>query len=165
MVRMTNRALPLLLSLILIIGITVSALPAAHAANASNLTALLRYAAQGGDVKLTKDIALTDTLVIPEGADVTLDLNGKKLDRRLDAVREQGSVIRVEAGASLTLKDGTEYSAGVVTGGASLNGGGIYNAGELTVRGGFIRNNRARNGAGIFNCGGATMSVEQNVVT
>lgn len=81
MVRMTNRALPLLLSLILIIGITVCALPAAYAANASNETALLRYAAQGGAVKLTKDIALTDTPVIPEGADVTLDLNGKKLDR------------------------------------------------------------------------------------
>lgn len=51
----------------------------AFAANAGTEAALVAAVNKGGEVKLTKDIALTDVLRIPNGVTVTLDLNGKTL--------------------------------------------------------------------------------------
>ena len=189
-----NKWLSLLLSLMIIIGSVPFTALTAFAANASNESALINNIKAGTDVKLTKDLALTKEIVVPAGVAVKLDLNGKKLDRGLTECVDHGSVIRIEAGASLTLTDGTNYNAGTITGGASLNGGGIYNAGmlifeggtvegntalddtegngggiyntgTLTLRGGIIRNNEARNGAGVYNGNGATLTIEQNVIT
>ena len=194
MIRMTKRALPLLLTLILIIGITAWTGLTASAVNAATEAALIKYVAQGGDVRLTKDITLTDTLVIPEGVSVKLNLNGKTLDRGLGEATENGSVISVSADAHLTISDSSDTNAGTVTGGASPNGGGIYNAGtlvleggtvkgnkasgdtegngggiynegSLTLCGGVIKSNTARNGAGVFNAPDAVLTVEQKVTT
>ena len=189
-----RKILPLLLTLMLVLGVMPFGALTAYAANAKDEKALLTAVGKGGDVKLTKDIALEAELVIPDGKTVTLDLNGKILSRSLDEAQENGSVIRVETGAVLTITDGTNYNAGTITGGTAVNGGGIYNAGTLifdggtveyntaqsdtdgngggiyntgtlTLRGGFIRNNTARNGAGIFNAEGGTLNIEQNVIT
>ncbi len=189
-----KKLLSLLLSLMLVIGVMPFGTMTAFAANAGNETNLINYVKKGGAVKLTKDIALTKELLVPAGTEVSLDLNGKTLSRGLADCEEDGSVIRVETGAVLTITDGTNYNAGTVTGGAALNGGGIfnagmlnfdggtvegntakgdtdgngggiYNSGTLTLRGGIIRNNAARNGGGIFNAAGATLNIEQNVIT
>ncbi len=192
--KSTEKILSLLLALMLVVGVTPLGALTAYAANAKDEKALITAVNKGGDVKLTKDIALAAELIIPDGKTVTLDLNGKILSRSLDGAQEHGSVIRVESGAALTVTDGTNFNAGTITGGAALNGGGIcnagtllfdggtvegntaqgdtdgngggiYNSGTLTLRGGIIRNNAARNGGGIFNADGGTMAIEQNVIT
>ena len=151
-----HKTLPVLLSLILVIGVMPFMSITAFAANAGNETALVKAVNAGGDVKLTKDIQLTDVLRIPTGKKVTLDLNGYTLNRGLTECQDLGSVIRVEPGATLTVKDSSNKNSGVITGGASWNGGGICNHGTLTVEGGTISGNKALHntyggGGGIYN--------------
>ena len=110
----------------------------------------------GKDVKLSQSIVITSCLRIPQGKKLTLDLNGKTIDRGLRVSQDIGSVIRVEPGAELTITDSTNTNAGIITGGASWNGGGICNHGTLTIKGGTISGNLAVNdthggGGGIYN--------------
>ena len=154
--RMIQKRLPLLLSLVFLIGAMPLFSVTASAANAGNETALVKAVNSGGDVKLTKDIQLTDVLRVPSGITVTLDLNGKTLNRGLTDCQDLGSVIRVEPGATLTVKDSSNNNSGVITGGASWNGGGICNHGTLTVEGGTISGNKSLHntyggGGGIYN--------------
>ena len=197
MKKLCKTILPLIISLLVFAGgvpaLVFNAAAAGGTVSAKTEDALKKAATAGGSIKLTKDIPLTDTLVIPSGITVTLDLNGKILDRGLTASAENGGVIRVEPDASLTVTDSTGNNAGTITGGASFNGGGIcnlgtlvfdggtvegnraqsdtegngggiYNTGSFTLRGGFIRNNEARNGGGIFNGGEGVLTIEQNTV-
>ena len=150
------KILSLLFSMILIIGYVPFTAITAFAANATSEAALVREVNKGGTVKLTRDIALTDVLRIPTGNEVTLDLNGKILDRGLTTCVDLGSVIRVEPGAVLTIKDSSNNNSGVITGGASWNGGGICNHGTLTFEGGTISGNKSLHntyggGGGIYN--------------
>ena len=110
----------------------------------------------GKDVKLSQSIVITSCLRIPQGKKLTLDLNGKTIDRGLRVSQDIGSVIRVEPGAELTITDSTNTDAGIITGGASWNGGGICNHGTLSIKGGTISGNLAVNdthggGGGIYN--------------
>ena len=157
--RIGKKVLLLMLTLMFIVGImplfSITAL-AAKTTNAGNETALIKAVNAGGDVKLTKDIRLTDVLRIPTGKEVTLDLNGYTLNRGLTECIDLGSVIRVEPGATLTVKDSSNKNSGVITGGASWNGGGICNHGTLTVEGGTISGNKSLHntsggGGGIYN--------------
>ena len=96
-----------------------------------------------GIIKLTKDIDISECLRIPSGRPVTIDLNGYMLNRGLSECRDIGSVIRVEPGAVLTIKDSSNDNSGSITGGASWNGGGVCNHGTLTLEGGTISGNKA----------------------
>lgn len=145
-------------SAVLLAALMLSALLplTAFAANASSEAALVRYVNAGGTVILAKDVSLTNVLRIPTGVEVTLDLNGHTLNRGLTECRDLGSVIRVEPGATLTVKDSSNKNSGVITGGASWNGGGICNHGTLTVEGGTISGNKSLHntyggGGGIYN--------------
>ena len=156
MKKFIKKILPIVLSLMIIIGAMPFSAITAFAANAKTETALVNAVNKGGDVKLTKDIALSDVLRIPTGKEVTLDLNGKILDRGLTDCVDLGSVIRVEPGAVLTIKDSSNNNSGVITGGASWNGGGICNHGTLTLESGTISGNKALHntyggGGGIYN--------------
>lgn len=174
--RIGKKILLLMLTLMFIVGImplfSITAL-AAKTTNAGNETALIKAVNAGGDVKLTKDITLTDVLRIPTGKTVTLDLNGKTLNRGLTECQDLGSVIRVEPGATLTVKDSSNKNSGVITGGASWNGGGICNHGTLTIKGGTISGNKALHeryggGGGIYNGSyngsKATLTLEGGVI-
>ena len=135
----------------------------------------------GGAVRLMADIDLTGSLFIT--TDVTLDLNGKVL--RGDG---SGSVIRIETAVRLVLEDSspetvhkfdtsqalwalaaedatgeniTEVKGGVITGGKSQYGGGIYvtdktgtSLASLTMNGGNIvgcaANGSVSNGGGVY---------------
>ena len=88
---------------------------------------------EDGIIILTKDIAISECLRIPEGNPVTIDLNGHMINRGLTECQDIGSVIRVEPGAVLTIKDSSNDNSGSITGGASWNGGGICNHGTLTI--------------------------------
>ena len=154
--RIFKKTIPVLLSLILAAGITPFMSITAFAANAGSESALVKRVNAGGTVTLTNDVSLTDVLRIPTGKVVTLDLNGFTLDRGLTECRDLGSVIRVEPGATLTVKDSSNKNSGVITGGASWNGGGICNHGTLTVEGGTISGNKSLHntyggGGGIYN--------------
>ena len=103
-------------------------------------------------VKMTADIPLSSRLVIENGKNVTLDLNGHKLSRSLEGYADDGNVIRVETGGQLTVKDSSGEDRGQITGGKAINGGGICNHGTLTIEGGSIFYCSASgSGGGIYN--------------
>lgn len=85
-------------------------------------------------------------------------MNGYTLDRALDIVAacNNGYVIKVEEGGSLTIENGT------IRGGHNNgNGGGIYNAGMLSLNGVTVTGNYAKAGAGVYNTG--TLNVQGDV--
>ena len=147
----TLRPVSFLLVLLLLFG---GAPVAANAASVGNETALRNAVANGGLHKLTKNISLSATLVIPQGKTVTLDLNGKTLDRGLTEYQSGGSVIEVSPDATLNLIDTSMDKGGAITGGFSTYGGGIFNFGTLTLNHGVrvIGNSAAR--PGYDGCGG-----------
>ena len=109
-----------------------------------------------GIIKLTKDVDISKCLRIPAGRPVTIDLNGYMINRGLTECQDIGSVIRVEPGAVLTIKDSSNDNSGSITGGASWNGGGVCNHGTLTLEGGTISGNKSLHntyggGGGIYN--------------
>lgn len=127
--RLTKITAFLLIAILLFCALPV----VAGAASVSTESALRTNVNKGGTIKLTKDIKLSERLVIPTGKTVTLDLNGKKLYRELTECHVDGNVILVLAGATLTLSDTLKAHGGTVTGGVAPRGGGIMNQGSLTV--------------------------------
>lgn len=97
-------------------------------------------------------------IVIPAGKFLTLDLNGYTLNRNLTENESLGSVIRIDAGALLVIRDssasrgGEENSpgTGMITGGYYDNGGGLLNRGTLILESGLIKGNKARDSGGGF---------------
>ncbi len=89
---------------------------------------------------------------VPVGKTITLDLNGKTIDRGLTAATAWGSVIRIEGG-SLTIMDSSTAdfnSQGKITGAYNYDGGAVdvmrsydNNVGFLTMTGGIITGNKA----------------------
>ncbi len=156
----TKRIIPLMLALMFIFGaLPFSVLPVyAKVVSAATQEALTAAVSAGGDVKLTDNIVLSAELIIPEGKTVSLNLNGKTLSRELESCVENGGVIRVNPGATLTVTDSSGTNLGTIKGGASFNGGGICNQGTLIFESGTIENCKALHseygcGGGIYNDG------------
>ncbi len=111
--------------------------------------------AADGDVIILGDnitAAGSDSYInIPSGKNVTIDLNGKTLDRNRESADKNGHVIKVSG--KLTITD--SVGGGVIKGGYATDGGGIYVDGKnavLTFNGGSISENKAsNNGGGIYN--------------
>ena len=113
-------------------------------------------------VTLTGDITAEesdDCLMIAGGKVVTIDLNGYTLSRGKISADDNGSVISVKSGGSLTVKDSSGDSTGIITGGNSKNGGAICSEGTLTIESGKITENTAsESGGAIYNKGSLTIS-------
>lgn len=83
-----------------------------------------------------------------------IDLNGHKLDRDRgdsDSASDDGSVITVEDGGDLTIRDSS--GTGTITGGFAVQGGGINinRGGHCTIEGGTVCGNRSTGyGGGIY---------------
>ena len=192
--KKSSKIFSLLLIPALLVGtLSLTALPVSAASSAGNEKTLNNLINKGKDVSISKNISLEETVVIPEGKSITIDLNGKTLDRGLDfEPQENGSVFIVEEGASLTIKDGSGVDSGTITGGASFLGGGIcnygtlvikagtvsgncaydetdgfgggiYNEGDLTLQGGVIKENEANYGGGVYNATGGTITFNDSV--
>ena len=128
----------------------------------SGLQAALDAAEKGETVTLYGDIRANTndpSLIIRAKKDVTLDLNGYTLDRNMTKTKADGYVIFIEDGAALTVMDSSGENSGKITGGGSVNGGGIYCSGTLIFQGGNVTGNKAtEKGGGIFIGGTATIT-------
>ena len=198
---MKRRLLPILMTLVLVCALPIWAAfvtsgdvtnPLVCTAGATSppdtaATRLKSAISNGGDVRLTEDIEISETLVVTR--DVTLDLNGHVLKMTGDV-----SVLKVSDRATLTITDsrpqnphtgsyGRLPAGGVITGGEGMNVTGIYNVGgavflendtTLKLEGGTITGNSSRgsvfiNGATFVMTGGTitgkTVGVHNNVGT
>ena len=184
---MKRRLLPILMTLVLVCALPIWAafvtsgdvtnplLTTADAASPPDTAAtrLKSAISNGGDVRLTEDIEISETLVVTR--DVTLDLNGHVLKMTGD-----GSVLKVSDRATLTITDSRPQNphgsyvdlpaGGVITGGEGMNVTGIYNVGgavflendtTLNLEGGTLTGN---SGSSIY-IGGATFVMSGGTIT
>lgn len=102
-------------------------------------------------------------IFVPSGAKITIDLNGFCLDRREGSkTRDDGEVINVASGGTLTIIDSNPYAnhgdylGGGIIGGSSGDGaGGIHVNGTLNMKAGTIyKCNTDEHGGGIYVNGG-----------
>ena len=125
------------------------------------------HAESGDTVRLisyTQALADDTAIVIPEGKEITLDLNGYTLDRGLSAAAANGSVITNNG--TLTITDSSPAKTGTVTGGYNTAAGGaVLNNGTLTVEGSVITGNCAQEGGAIANKSGAELTFNGGTVT
>ena len=103
----------------------------------STPTALVAALAKGGVVVLDDNIEVDATVVIPEGAEVTLDLNGKTLTGTMH--KNDGAVVKNQG--TLTITNGTISST------ADNGGSAIMNAGTLTVKDSILNGAPNANGS------------------
>ena len=151
-----RKTLAVILSLLIataVFPLTVYAEP--EVTNVSTWAGLKDALKANGGVKLQNDIVAADNsaaLIVSKSANVTLDLNGFKIDRGLDSAQKQGNVIIVNG--ELTVTDTSADGAGKITGGwTDSTGGGVWvRAGGLfTLAGGMIDGNTASNiGGGVY---------------
>ena len=109
----------------------------------------------GATVTMIKDVVADDddvAIVIPEGKNVTIDLNGHTINRNRQSENYDGYAIRVDG--ALTVTD--SVGSGAITGGWNIGyGGGILvtQGGTFTLEGGAIRGNRVEEssvGGGVY---------------
>ena len=133
------------------------------------LQSRLTNAASGSTITLDRDISWTEGDSAPltfnrSGVDLTLDLAGHTIDRKLTTAAIDGNVLTVSAG-SLTLTN--SGSGGKITGGKNTgNGGGVYvNGGSFTLSGNaaISDNTTGGKGGGVY-VGGGTMEVSGSPV-
>ena len=103
----------------------------------SALQDAIANAESGDTIVLNADVTAAESdiaLSIPDGTVLSLDLNGRTINRHLTSPKgSDGAVITVQSGAVLTIKDSSEGAAGKITGGYASHGGGIRNNGTLIV--------------------------------
>ena len=143
-------------------------------------------------IRLQANITLSSSLVIDVNGTVGINLNNYTLNRGLTKRGENGQVIFVKNGSTLTLGSGTLTGGWGGDSGGILNegtvemtnvtitgctgddrGGGILNrsGGILTMRGGSITNNTSndktdpKGGGGLFNYEGATATLTGVTIT
>lgn len=125
--------------------------------------------ADGTEAKITLigNAANIAALNIATGKNVVLDLQGYSVSRSLNAAVDDGHVIKVESGASLTIQDTSEGAAGKITGGNTKGrGGGIHNLGTFILKSGAVTGNKAElKAGGIFNDASATLTIEGGEVS
>ncbi len=104
-------------------------------------------------IRLANDITADeddDCLLLENGRNVIVDLNGHALDRHLDDDDDDGHVFWITGGSTLTIKD--TAGTGRVTGGYAEHGGAIniQEGSTCNVEGGTFTGNRASEEGGAF---------------
>ena len=113
-----------------------------------DVAALNAALAEGGEVILSSDIVLNETLTIPEGKTVTLDLNGKQITSGYQKDSTTKHIYPFDVYGTFTIKD--------TVGNGSITGRGIYvQAGaKLTIESGSIYAIDSNGGSALFMHGG-----------
>ena len=143
-----------ILSIALAICLVLSCVPMTVFAANADATELQNILNSGGTVTLSKDYTIDTTMNVTNT--VTLDLNGHVVK-----MTGSGSVIKVGSGGNLTMTDSNKTAThtdstlpagGVITGGNTTRGAGVYvNSGNFTMNGGTIENCSATvNGGGVL---------------
>lgn len=93
-------------------------------------------------------------LSVPPDFSVTIDLNGYKIsrDKGVNNMTDDGSIIRLFDGASITINDTSENQKGAIERGSSNYGGGIYapSNNTVTMNGGRIHLCNGYYGGGVY---------------
>ena len=148
-----------------ILGLFKDAIDAVNTAAGGTITLLKNIVASNAVFGPSNDTPITFTGGTKDNP-ITLDLNGKTINRELSTATTYGSVIKIEGG-TLTIKDSSATNSdgtggtGKITGGNSSNtGGGIHITsnsidpvfGSLILQSGSISGNTAdsSNGGGIY---------------
>ena len=117
------------------------------------------------NIRLAANITLTKEVVIQDGRTITIDLNGKTLNRGLSSPTNYGHVLKVLSGNTLTVLDSSGNNSGSIRGGYTNNGGAINNLGTFILNGGTIEASSSTNyGAGIWNQSEATATINGGVI-
>ncbi|MDO4193160.1 MAG: hypothetical protein Q4D24_07645 [Erysipelotrichaceae bacterium] len=102
----------------------------------------------GGIVELNRDITAAQdesALVVPEGKEVILRLNGHTLNRGLSEAKENGNIITNNG--TLTIEGNGTLTGAYNTG----SGGAITNNRTLTIKGGTFTGNTAKEAGAVYN--------------
>ena len=122
------------------------------------------YSLSSGTYTLNDNIDISAPVIIPSGANVTVDLNGYTVNRGCDKAADNGQAFIVSTGASLTIIDSA--GNGKVTGAYAKNGGAVFVDvdANCSVQGGIFTGNRTDEKGGAFiNYG--TLTIENAVVS
>ena len=143
----------------------------------SNLETLISEAAAGGTIDLQNGYYATGSVNALEiTKNLTINLNGKTIDRNLSEAVVKGQVMRIAKNVTVTIN-----GPGTITGGynkadtdtengANNDGGGIYNMGNLVLNNVTVSNNtcikkvegtdkRTARGGGVYNGKGSSFSM------
>lgn len=117
---------------------------------------------------LAADITATNSdayLNLPSGHHVILDLNGHTIDRNMTEATNDGWVIKVNSGASLTIRD--TAGGGTITGGwSTFSGAGIVSSSAtLNIEGGTISGCRTTNQGGSAIKASGTLRISGGTIT
>ena len=119
---------PILICLFALMGVA-QATWAQTVTTVTDETGLRDAIANGANIKLRNDITIKKEMEIKANVSVTIDLNGKTLDRGLSNKASYGHVLKVLSGGSLTINDSSGDNSGTIKGGYTGTGGAINNAG------------------------------------
>ena len=122
-------------------------------------------AEDGATITLTGNVTAREddvVLTIPDGKSITIDLAGCTLNRNLDEAEEEGNVITVNGGLTVT----DSVGGGVITGGSNTGtGGGIFVEGTFTLDGGTVSGNKGTYGGGVQIGFGATFTMNGGTIS
>ena len=107
----------------------------------------------GGTVVLSDSITVTTPLVIPEGVEVVLDLNGKTIDAGWSDESAGKHSYAIINNGTLT-----------ITGNGTINARGIYNYGEMTLKNGTINAIDGNGGYAVQCLAGASFTMNGGTV-
>ncbi len=104
--------------------------------NIKNVESLKALFATGGSAKLAEDLVIDETVSVPAGAEVTLDLNGKTIRNTEDLwdvatncwslISVKGGTLTIKGQGSVTAKENDCYAVDVQDGGNVIVEGGEY---------------------------------------
>ena len=143
------------------------------------------YSLSSGTYTLNDNIDISAPVIIPSGANVTVDLNGYTVNRGCGKAADNGQAFIVSTGASLTIIDSA--GNGRVTGAYAKNGGAVFvdidancsvqggiftgnrtdakggaflNYGTLTIENAIVSGNTANDGGAVYNANGGKLNIK-----
>lgn len=117
----------------------------------------IRFAVEGDILLTSGELLVNKPLRILGGRQSRIAVHGNPGNFNLRVFHITAGPVKI---SDLTIQDGNKFLIG-----GDETGGGIYNAGDLTLRRVTISNNRATYAGGLYNQGGATVTIIDSTVS